>query len=661
MFVLVGGLSVDDLGALIRKAYPDRTDIEVREVATAPGESLSEIQRTDSGSTAHADDDMSGERELVAEVSRLEAAVGEKQREVLALTEAAGKATISIQAFHSQQAKLFDDFVLLRSRYDEQKSTLQNVLWGRCASTHPDVRHIPVERSASECKETDDQVGKYALHEMLGEGQFATVRSCTLATGTEEAADAQPMAIKIIKKERIASFQGLRRISNEISILQRMHSKYVVALKDSIHTKNRLYIVTELGGADLFDFFDQHPEGVPQPWAKQILSRILSAVSYCHSQGVCHRDLKPENVLLDFDVESGTVLDIKLCDFGLSASFQSNKPLTEFCGSPGFFAPEMITQGSYFGDKSDCWSIGCIMLELILGHEQFCDVWMSAYDYDCMQDKVRFHDEMSVATLSLPDVLHFEDDCKEFIIQLLGLRGEDRPSCASMCAHPWLGDIGVSLIREDAVLQAAVDQQRANEQLVADLERGSSNGTGCSTLTGRPRSVPSLVIPSDTNFIIDSTVDSSPARAGANTPTTDPRVIRMASLSVETRARNLYHNKEGRSFHLPAIDPPTPVVGARKAYRKGSEDEQQLLLQVVKEDAGILMGAKPHHKKNSRRSRDGLDPPAAMMAGPSSAALVPPDRPERQGSETSGETDTARSSSEYAELLVSQSMNALEA
>ena len=43
--------------------------------------------------------------------------------------------------------------------------------------------------------------------------------------------------------------------------------------------------------------------------------------------------------------------------------------------------------------------------ELILGHEQFCDVWMSAYDYDCMQDKLRFHDEMRVATLSLPDVL----------------------------------------------------------------------------------------------------------------------------------------------------------------------------------------------------------------------------------------------------------------
>jgi len=108
-------------------------------------------------------------------------------------------------------------------------------------------------------------------------------------------------------------------------------------------------------------------------------------VSYCHKMGICHRDLKPENILLTFDERNGKCVDLKLCDFGLSTQFQHKTLLTDFCGSPGFFAPEMILHGAYHGDKADLWSVGCIMLELIMGHEQFCDVWMTSYDYDVLQ------------------------------------------------------------------------------------------------------------------------------------------------------------------------------------------------------------------------------------------------------------------------------------
>jgi serine/threonine protein kinase len=56
-----------------------------------------------------------------------------------------------------------------------------------------------------------------------------------------------------------------------------------------------------------------------------------------------------------------------------------------FFTTQGFFAPEMITQSQYYGDKADIWSTGCILLELILGHERFCEVWMPAYDYEVLQ------------------------------------------------------------------------------------------------------------------------------------------------------------------------------------------------------------------------------------------------------------------------------------
>ena len=62
---------------------------------------------------------------------------------------------------------------------------------------------------------------------------------------------------------------------------------------------------------------------MPEPWAKEIMSRVLSAVQYCHDRSFCHRDLKPENILLTFDPVSQTCQDLKLCDFGLSTKFKS--------------------------------------------------------------------------------------------------------------------------------------------------------------------------------------------------------------------------------------------------------------------------------------------------------------------------------------------------
>merc|ERR1711871_121734 len=234
---------------------------------------------------------------------------------------------------------------------------------------------------------------------VLGEGQFATVKLCrkkqrprsaTLSHGELNEYVGDEFAIKIINKDRISSFNSIKRMSNEIDILHKLRSDFVIDLKDTIHTREYLYLITEVGGCDLFDFFDQHPDGVCEDWAKKIVMEILVAIQYCHDRNYCHRDLKPENILMNFDVNKAECLNLKLCDFGLAIEFNRKDKLTEFCGSPGFFAPEMITQSSYYGDQADIWSIGCVILELVLGHEMFCDNWMSAYDYEVLQDKLSF-------------------------------------------------------------------------------------------------------------------------------------------------------------------------------------------------------------------------------------------------------------------------------
>ena len=217
-----------------------------------------------------------------------------KEKEINDMEINLSEALSSIHSFSHQQKQLFDEFVLLRQRYDEQKLSLINILWTQCAQYHAELQYIPIMENQETFKETETQVGKYSIGSLLGEGQFATVKECWLVDldPTRAPADIEEesvWALKIIKKDRITSFNSLKRVSNEINILQILKSKFVVSIADVFQSLTRLYIVIEKGGADLFEFFDEHPDGVPAPWAKEIITCILRGVLYCHQQGICHR------------------------------------------------------------------------------------------------------------------------------------------------------------------------------------------------------------------------------------------------------------------------------------------------------------------------------------------------------------------------------------
>ena len=159
-----------------------------------------------------------------------------------------------------QQKNLFEEFVLLRSKYDEIKLSLINLLWQQCAPNHPDLLEIPScvtsNKSSSQQKsksivENDNQVGEYSVGDLLGkfrsefvfnffdtssylgEGQFATVRCCTKNNSPTV------FALKIIQKERITTFNMLKRINNEIYALKHLSSNHIIQLIDVLHTENR--------------------------------------------------------------------------------------------------------------------------------------------------------------------------------------------------------------------------------------------------------------------------------------------------------------------------------------------------------------------------------------------------------------------------------------
>ena len=146
--VVTGEISQDELQALLEEKFPTR-DLKVK---------------VDDG-------------KLEAQMKLVYSELEQKKEEVDLLALAAGKASLSIRAFHEQQKNLFDDFVLLRSKYDEQKKSLLNAFWIHTAKHHPELKHIPSCVDPAQDKlfvENDNKVGAYVLDEMLGEGQVST-------------------------------------------------------------------------------------------------------------------------------------------------------------------------------------------------------------------------------------------------------------------------------------------------------------------------------------------------------------------------------------------------------------------------------------------------------------------------------------------------------
>ena len=209
-----------------------------------------------------------------------------KNKKISELEATTAKALDSVQTFQRQHQALYDRFVALRQMFDEQKLSLLNTLWIHCGAYHPELREIPVVEDMAKFIETEDRVGEYQVGETLGQGQFATVRSCCRDGSKFE------MAVKIIKKDRFTTFTALKRISNEIEILRKLKSEFIVSVSDVVQTMNNLYIVTEKGGRDLFESFDDKADGVPESWAKEIIVCVLKAVLYCHDRDICHRGMQ---------------------------------------------------------------------------------------------------------------------------------------------------------------------------------------------------------------------------------------------------------------------------------------------------------------------------------------------------------------------------------
>jgi hypothetical protein len=144
-------LSAQEIVDALKRFYPNRS---IKYQSFLPLQTLKTMSPTE----VYVTKIMHSENE-----SSLIAKIESKQKELKTAEDNCRKCTLSVQALHQQQQQLYDEFVLLRQKYDEQKTSIVTILWQQCCQFHPDLRQIPSIEQETDFIENEDVVGNYLL------------------------------------------------------------------------------------------------------------------------------------------------------------------------------------------------------------------------------------------------------------------------------------------------------------------------------------------------------------------------------------------------------------------------------------------------------------------------------------------------------------------
>ncbi|KAI5642534.1 protein kinase domain-containing protein [Phthorimaea operculella] len=262
---------------------------------------------------------------------------------------------------------------------------------------------------------------KYTVGKIIGDGNFAVVRSCKDKNTNQE------YALKIIDKAKCKGM--VHYVEAEVRVMRKLCHPRIVSLVEEQDSPDHLFLVMELvSGGDLFDSIAAACK-FSEPQARLLIGHLTSAIAYLHSLSIVHRDIKPENLLVEVGPD-GSIRGLKLADFGLAVEVW--RPLHAVCGTPTYVAPEILLETGY-GLKIDVWAAGVILYILLCGFPPF-----SSPDGD--QEKL--FDAILSARLEFP-APHWERvsaGAIDLVANMLRPQPELRFAAEDVLDHAWMSE-----------------------------------------------------------------------------------------------------------------------------------------------------------------------------------------------------------------------------
>ncbi len=217
-------------------------------------------------------------------------------------------------------------------------------------------------------------VGNYRVERELSEGGMSTVFVGRTVARSEVLPEDFEVVLKVMSEELANEQVARKRFLKEAQILAKLRHRYITRFFE--------FITRDIGAVLVMEFVDGTPvdrlilevKPLPIETAVNITQCLLEALVYAHGRNIVHRDIKPANLIYK---DSGTV---KVTDFGIakmresSESGQGQTVLTKsgfLLGTPHYMSPEQIREPKDAGPKSDVYSSGVVLFEMLTGQLPF--------------------------------------------------------------------------------------------------------------------------------------------------------------------------------------------------------------------------------------------------------------------------------------------------
>jgi len=232
-------------------------------------------------------------------------------------------------------------------------------------------------------------IDDFELTTVIGKGSFGKVMQ------VRKRDTSRIYALKTIRKAHIVSRNEITHTLAERLVLARVNNPFIVPLKFSFQSEQKLYLVLAfVNGGELFHHL-QREQRFNEERSRFYSAELLLALEHLHELDVVYRDLKPENILLDYTGH------IALCDFGLCKLNMKDSDLTNtFCGTPEYLAPEILNAQGY-NKTIDWWTLGVLLYEMLSGLPPFYDENTDSMYKKILEDPLVFGSEIGAEARSI--------------------------------------------------------------------------------------------------------------------------------------------------------------------------------------------------------------------------------------------------------------------
>ena len=218
----------------------------------------------------------------------------------------------------------------------------------------------PVEFVAPSIEELAPLFPAYQIDCFIAQGGMGAVYRAT-----QKSLD-RPVAIKILPKE-FGADEGFRAsFEAEAKAMAKLNHPNLIGVYDFGDIDGMLFIVMEfVEGKALY--YSVHGKVIDPQVAFEMVSTISKGLAHAHTGGILHRDIKPANILLDLEANP------KIGDFGLARPLDQDRSGGVVFGTPGYTAPEVYNHAHPVDQRSDIFSIGALLFELLSGKPPVAD------------------------------------------------------------------------------------------------------------------------------------------------------------------------------------------------------------------------------------------------------------------------------------------------